>query len=123
MMKILIYTTVFPNKVHPNFGIFVYQRMRFVSRECKVVVVSPVAWFPFAGLVDKKYKKYPPYVEIQNNITVYHPRFFLIPRFLKCLDGFFLFICTFWTVKKINKKLNLEGKIMLKINNIKTFKF
>lgn len=107
-MKILVFTTVFPNKLHPNLGVFVHQRISHLAQICEVIVIAPVPWFPFAGLIKDKYKYYPAYLENQNGIEVYHPRFFLIPGFLKWLDGFFLFLSSFWTFKKLKREFHFD---------------
>jgi teichuronic acid biosynthesis glycosyltransferase TuaC len=46
-MRILTYTNLFPNAVDPNFGVFVYQRIRHLLRPgVEVEVVVPVPYIP-----------------------------------------------------------------------------
>ncbi|MDR3542770.1 MAG: glycosyltransferase [Desulfocapsaceae bacterium] len=102
-MKILVFTTVFPNEKQPTLGVFVRERMFKVARHCEVKVVAPVPWFPFIELIRPGYRPKVPYLEIQDGIEVYHPRFFNIPGVCKFLDGFFLFLSSFWTVRSLRK--------------------
>src|SRR2546423_1370563 len=105
-MRILTFTTLFPNAAARNFGIFVYQRMAHVNRRSgnSVTVVAPVPWAPL-WLPGTKWKSYAhiPKVEQIGELTVYHPRYFLIPK----ISYFFLGVCTFpggfflwWRVQK-----------------------
>lgn len=107
-MKVLVFTTVYPNSCQPNLGVFVRERMARVARLCDLRVVAPVPWFPFAGLIKEKYKARPPVVEIQDGVTVYHPRFFLIPGVCKWLDGFFLFLSSLWLVARLRREFAFE---------------
>lgn len=107
-MKILVVTSVFPNPAQPTLGVFVRERMFKVAQHCELKVVAPVPWFPFINLVKKGYRPNVPYLEIQGGIEVYHPRFFNIPRFFKFLDGFFFFLSTVETMRRIRKEFDFD---------------
>lgn len=107
-MKILVVTSVFPNAVQPTLGVFVRERMFKVARHCELKVVAPVPWFPFINLVKKGYRPNVPHLEMQEGIEVYHPRFFNIPRFFKFLDGFFFFLSTAATIRKVRKEFEFD---------------
>ena len=107
-MKILVVTSVFPNPAQPTLGVFVRERMFKVAQHCELKVVAPVPWFPFINLVKKGYRPNVPYLEIQGGIEVYHPRFFNIPRFFKFLDGFFFFLSTVATMRKVRKEFDFD---------------
>lgn len=88
--RLVVYTRVYPNGSQPNYGLFVRERMRRVAAELDLVVVAPVPWFPFQGLLRRFRPHYRPPVpayEEQNGIRVYHPRFFCFPGVLKWTDG------------------------------------
>jgi teichuronic acid biosynthesis glycosyltransferase TuaC len=53
-MKILVFTTLFPNGQQPNHATFVKERVRHVAKLCDVVVVAPVPYFPL--LLFRKHK-------------------------------------------------------------------
>lgn len=88
-MRILAVSYLFPNRVYPNHGIFVLKRLKAVQKYCEVKVINPIPWFPFSS----KFKRYANYhripkQDVLEGIEVFHPRFFIIPRYLKSLDFF-----------------------------------
>lgn len=107
-MKILVFTTVYPNQKQPNLGTFVRERMSKVGELCELQVLAPVPYFPFAGFLKKKYRHHVPFYENQNGISVYHPKFFSIPGLIKTLDGYFLYLSTIKTTREIQKKFNFD---------------
>lgn len=83
-MKLLTFSTLFPNTEQPNHGIFVETRLRYLLASGKVEsrVVAPVPWFPSA---DPRYGNYArfarvPASEVRHGIEVRHPRFLTIPK-------------------------------------------
>ena len=107
-MKLLVITSVFPNNKQPALGIFVRERMFKVARHCEIKVVAPVPWFPFAGCLKKNYRPRVDYMEIQDSIEVYHPRFFSIPYFFKFIDGLFFFLSSIVTILKLKKNFKFD---------------
>jgi glycosyltransferase involved in cell wall biosynthesis len=87
-MRVLVLSSTFPNSSQPNRGVFVRERISRLARRCDVVVVSPIPWFPFNRWI-RSDRAGAGRVENQNGLTVYHPRFFSLPRYGKFLDGFF----------------------------------
>lgn len=84
-MNILTVTTLFPNHNDPKHGIFVLTRLRHLKKrfpDITVTVIAPVPWFPFSSKVFGEYSKYAgvPDVEVIEGITVYHPRYVVIPK-------------------------------------------
>jgi glycosyltransferase involved in cell wall biosynthesis len=84
-MKILTFTTLYPNAARPNHGIFVETRLRHLLRSGEVAsrVVAPVPWFPS---VNPRYGRYAafaraPREEQRGGIEVIHPRFLSVPKF------------------------------------------
>ena len=51
-MKVLIFTTLYPNNVSPTHGVFVKERMAKFAKlnACEVKVVAPVPYFPAVKL-------------------------------------------------------------------------
>ncbi len=82
-MKILTYTSLFPNATRPNLGIFVYQRVAHLAARTgnTVQVIAPVPYAP-AWIKGKRWGEFRnvPEVEQIGALTVYHPRYFLLPR-------------------------------------------
>src|SRR5215831_17477865 len=83
-MKILTFSTLYPNAARPGHGIFVETRLRHLLAGSAVqsTVVAPVPWFPFGSTVFGEYAKHAraPREETRNGIRVLHPRYFLPPK-------------------------------------------
>ena len=83
-MKILTFTTLFPNQVKPNHAIFVETRLRHLvaSGQVEARVVAPVPWFPFSG---KRFGQYGDFARVPASeerfgLPVLHPRYPVIPK-------------------------------------------
>ncbi len=101
---ILVFTSVFPNAAQPGLGVFVRERMFRVAKRRPVLVVAPVAWFPFQSWVRRwrpHFRPMPPAREWQDGIEVLHPRFFSIPGVFKWLDGLFMALASLSTVGQL----------------------
>jgi hypothetical protein len=48
LVRLLTFSTLFPNEARPHQGIFVENRLRHLvaSGEATAMVVAPIAWFP-----------------------------------------------------------------------------
>ena len=83
-MRILTFTTLFPNEASPQHGIFVENRLRHLlaSGQVSARVVAPVPWFPFADDRFGHYAKFAraPQREVRFGVTIDHPRYPLIPK-------------------------------------------
>ena len=105
-MKVLVYTTLFPNHLQPNFGIFIKNRMFHFAKlkGCEIKVVAPIPYCPPWRFLGKRYqqsqiKKY----EVMDGIEVYHPRFPLIPKVSMPVHGLSLFLSSLNLVKRIHQ--------------------
>ena len=83
-MRILSFSSLYPNNVDPSHGIFVERRLRELAKATDIqpIVVSPVPWFPFRS---KKFGSYSAMARIAKSdrrfgIDILHPRFPLIPK-------------------------------------------
>ena len=99
-MEILTITSLFPNKEDPNRGIFVLNRIKAIQKYANIEVIAPIAWFPF---VKKNKVRGVPFKKEIEGLTVYHPKFFSIPKFFKFLDGWFFYFSLRKYAKKIKK--------------------
>jgi teichuronic acid biosynthesis glycosyltransferase TuaC len=103
-MRVLVFTNLFPNTLHPNHGIFTLHRMGSVHRlhGCEIKVVAPVPYCPpwtFLGhwYSHSKIGK----LEQINDIEVYHPRYPLVPKVSMPVHGLSMFLSTLKLVKNI----------------------
>jgi glycosyltransferase involved in cell wall biosynthesis len=83
-MRLLTFTTLYPNAVRPGHGIFVETRLRHLLRSGEVAarVLAPVPWFPFRHPFFGRYADAArtPREEERFGISVSHPRYLLLPK-------------------------------------------
>ena len=108
-VRLLVFSTVFPNAAQPHHGIFVRERMRGLPEEVEVRVVAPVPWFPFVSGLRPGYRPAVPREEVQDGVRVLHPRFLSVPRFLKCLDGLFLFLGAWPVLRRLRREFPFDA--------------
>lgn len=84
MIKTLTLTTLFPNSVQPNHGIFVANRLEHLlaTGDIATEIVAPVPWFPSTNPSFGKYARHAavPGTEQRFGRPVYHPRYAVIPK-------------------------------------------
>ena len=49
-MNVLAISSMYPSAAQPVHAVFVEQRIQAIARQARVVVVSPIPWFPLGGL-------------------------------------------------------------------------
>lgn len=104
--RMIVFSTLFPNQSQPNAGVFIRERMFRVAEHLPLVVVAPLPWFPLQGLIRifrPHFRPSAPSLEIQNGVEVYHPRFLSVPGAFKRLDGIFLALCSYFTMRHLCK--------------------
>jgi glycosyltransferase involved in cell wall biosynthesis len=84
-LKILTFSSLFPNARQPSHGIFVENRLRQLlaySDEIEARVVAPVPWFPFSHPAFGSYANFAGVAAIENRdgIEIRHPRYPVIPK-------------------------------------------
>lgn len=83
-MKILTFSTLFPNTEKPGHGIFVETRLRHLvaTGQVQARVVAPVAWFPSTHPRYGNYAKMArvPRTEVRHGLQVAHPRYPVLPK-------------------------------------------
>ncbi len=107
-MKILLFSTLFPNAANPTLGVFVENRMRHLIKyntDISVTVVAPVPWFPFKWRGFGKYAQYAsaPHYEEREGICVYHPRYIVLPKIGMMLTPSFLYNAAKRCIEKLIK--------------------
>lgn len=83
-MNILTFTSLYPNPVNPQHGIFVETRLRHLvnSGEVSARVIAPVPYFPVPFGPFRRYAEFSaiPEHETRDGIDIRHPRFLVIPK-------------------------------------------
>ena len=94
-IRLLMFSTLFPNAVQPSHGVFVENRLRHLLADGGVTaqVIAPVPWFPSAGRLFGRYAAFAKVAgqETRFGLTVRHPRYVVIPRVGMTLAPFLLY--------------------------------
>ena len=84
MIRLLTFSTLYPNAANAAHGVFVEERLRklVASGQVQARVVAPVPWFPFRSERFGDYGRFAraPEVEERHGLEVAHPRYLLLPR-------------------------------------------
>jgi glycosyltransferase involved in cell wall biosynthesis len=91
-------------------GVFIRERMFRVGKQIPIIVVSPVPWFPFQGIIRYWYPQFRPQpisYEEQEGVNVFFPRFFSIPGLLRSYDGFFMALGALPRLLKLKKQFSI----------------
>lgn len=105
-LRVLVFTTVFPNQARPLHGTFVLERIRHLTRLAEIHVVAPVPWHHLFRRQTVNVEAAPS--EPTLPLTVSHPRFWYLPRFASCLHGLFLFFSTVREIARIRAKFDFD---------------
>src|SRR5262245_49352922 len=110
-MRILTFTSLFPNSLTQMLGIFIYQRMRHVNArgDCKVEVVAPVpyssrllprqAWRGLTTIPSREH---------MGGLTIYHPRYPMLPKVGLPIQGISMFLSCYALVRRLHKRENYD---------------
>jgi len=103
-MKILTFTTLFPNNVHPLAANFVRERMTRAADNFHLRVVAPVPWSPPLPLNDRwgQFRRVCRSEDI-GGIEVHHPRYALIPRIGMSMHGCMMFASTHRFLRELRR--------------------
>lgn len=95
-MRVVSFTTVFPNMARPLHGLFILERLRpCTSAEIRVVAPWPfLPWSPW--IVPRRTERL--------GLPVLHPTFRYLPRFGKYLDGLFLYASVLPTMRRLRRE-------------------
>jgi len=83
-MRILTFTSLFPNAAQPQHGVFVENRLRHLvaSGQVEARVVAPAPWFPFDHPRFGGYATWArvPAHEQRHGLAIEHPKYVLLPK-------------------------------------------
>lgn len=106
-IKLLTFTSLYPNSEQPSHGIFVENRLRHLlnSGQVESKVVAPVPWFPFTGSSFGSYGKYAkiPRRECRHGVDIVHPRYPVIPKMGMTVAPFLMALAMLPVLKTILK--------------------
>ncbi|MBT8137563.1 MAG: glycosyltransferase family 4 protein [Gammaproteobacteria bacterium] len=83
-MRILTFSTLYPNAARPGHGPFVEHRLRQLvgSGAVSASVIAPVPWFPFRNKAFGDYADFAaaPRAETRHGLEIVHPRYPVVPK-------------------------------------------
>lgn len=95
MLRVLVFSTLYPNQAQPNHGVFVENRLRHTLAQggIEATVLAPVPWFPFRHPRFGRYATYAavPRQETRHGLEIHHPRYPVIPKIGSRLTPVFLY--------------------------------
>ena len=100
-LRVLVFTTVFPNPALPLHGMFVFERVRHLADLAEVRVIAPVAWYRARG-------REAPLPDVQSVVPTRHPRFWYLPKFGMSLRGVCLFLSTVRDVQRLRRAFDFD---------------
>lgn len=107
-MRILTFTTLFPNSIQSHHGIFTETTLKhqLATDEIRATVVAPVPWFPSKNPLFGRYGSFAdiPHVEQRIGVDVHHPRYYLPPKIGMTIAPFLLAKAAIPVMKKIAAK-------------------
>jgi glycosyltransferase involved in cell wall biosynthesis len=108
-IRLLTFSTLFPNTQAPNHGVFVRNRLLHLTAggQVRAEVLAPVPWFPSRNERFGAWARYAavPPRETQAGLTVHHPRFLAIPRVGMSVSPRLLYV----TARRALARLLAEG--------------
>jgi teichuronic acid biosynthesis glycosyltransferase TuaC len=109
-LKILVFTTLFPNNEWPNLGVFIKERMSAVAatKNCDIRVVAPIPYYPPIRVGWRSRYSQVLRKEVIDGISVYHPRYFLIPKIAMPFHGLMMFFSVFYFMKRLRREFAFD---------------
>lgn len=105
--RLLVLSSLFPNRVRPTAGIFIRERMFRVAAHIPLIVISPQPWFPGQSLIRlfrPGYRPPSPRHEQQHGVDVYFPRFLALPGLLRRLDGWTMAASIYFLARRLARR-------------------
>lgn len=109
-MNVLVFTTLFPNNVWPNHGVFVKERVASLARRAgmNIRVVSPIPYAPPIPLGPRWRFSQVWREGAVDGIIVSHPRYALIPKIGMTLHGYLMYRSVLPAVKRLRENFHFD---------------
>jgi teichuronic acid biosynthesis glycosyltransferase TuaC len=107
-LRLLTFTTLFPNSQQTSHGVFVENRLRHLiaSGEVESIVVAPVPYFPSTArhFGDRARYARVDRQEMRHGLVIHHPRFPVIPRVGMSIGPALMAAATIGLVRRLLRK-------------------
>ena len=105
VIRLLVFTSLYPNAAQPRHGVFVEERLRHLvdSGRIAATVVAPVPWFPFRNLKFGAYAAFAavPKQEERYGIRIMHPRYPAIPKVGMTLAPLLMYLALLPAIRRL----------------------
>jgi teichuronic acid biosynthesis glycosyltransferase TuaC len=106
-VRLLTFTSLFPNSVQPNLGVFTYQRMAAFAAlpGNSIEVIAPIPWSPpvLASEKGRKMRSIPSSEKI-GGVLVHHPRYPLIPGISMPVHARLMYLGALTLARKLHRE-------------------
>jgi glycosyltransferase involved in cell wall biosynthesis len=104
-IRLLTFSTLFPDSERPNHGIFVENRLRHLlaTGEASSVVLAPTPWFPFSHPRFGTWSRFArvPLREDRRGLEIHHPRYVVIPGLGMSVAPFLLYQASLRAIRRL----------------------
>ena len=104
-VRILTFSSLYPNPAMPPRGVFVENRLRHLVEDADIEsrVVSPVPWFPLAGRLSSEHAAFEqvPGEDERHGISIRYPRYLHLPKVGMTLQPVLMAMAALPVLKKI----------------------
>ncbi len=111
-LRIVTFTTLYPNNAQPHHGVFVENRLRnlVASGRIEARVVAPVPWFPFAH---PRFGRYGDFARVtpresRFGLPILHPRYPVLPKFGMSLAPALLYAASLPALKRLQAERDFD---------------
>ena len=109
-MKVLVFTSLYPNNVWPRHGVFIKERMTHFAKNVDghIRVMAPVPYFPPIKINQRWRFSQVAHAEEIDGVNVQHPRYLMIPKVGMVLHGLLMFLSLYLRVKRVQKDFDFD---------------
>lgn len=109
-ISILVLSSLFPNNLWPNYGIFVEQRISAIAKTDRYAlrVVAPVPYYPPVQFGWRQIYRRISRHEVIDSITVDHPRYLMIPKIAMAFQGMSLFASLVSGMRRLHRDCRFD---------------
>ncbi len=109
-MKVLVFSSLYPNNVWPQHGVFIQERMSHFARVtgAAVKVVAPVPYYPPIKIGSRWLYSQVKRHETTGPMETFHPRYLMTPKVGMTLYGTFMFLSTLAMVRRLQRSFDFD---------------
>jgi len=104
-LRILTFSTLYPNAIRRQHGVFVETRLRYLAESGQVesTVLAPRPWFPSSNPIFGEYARHAnvPRYEIRHGLEVFHPSYVVLPKIGMSIAPTLLYLSSRLALKKL----------------------